>query len=195
MLPLGCPGPPGAGARGRDRHHCCCRFWSLFLRRIFFLRHFHLAFPRFFQSLELRFIGDSPFSGRTRPVPSAWAVTGPDTTRTFMGFSDARQAFRGLARRPPRTETGQPEWRARRDRRRTAVRRGPRRARPRGGPVGIRTRDHRLSPTFHPVPRRPVQYPVYATGPRNCQTPLPVFIVISPCHIGMAGWILNSIFQ
>ena len=89
MLPWRCPGRPEAGVRGRNRHYCCCRFWSLFRRRIFFLRHFHLAFPRFFQSLELRFIGDSPFSGRPRPVPSAWVVTGPDTTRTFIGFSDA----------------------------------------------------------------------------------------------------------
>lgn len=44
---------------GRNAYSCCL-FFSLLRRRIFFLRHFHLCLPRFFQALELRFIRQSP---------------------------------------------------------------------------------------------------------------------------------------
>lgn len=80
-----------------------------------------------------------------------------------------------LKRRGASGPSGPQSWRAKIDNFRTKT--GPLAGA--SGPVGIRTRDPRLSPTFLSVHRRPVQYPVYATGPRNCGTPLPVYIVIS----------------
>ena len=60
-----------AGLPRMERPHCSRRFWSLFRRRIFFLRHFHLMFPRFFHALELRFIRDSPYCADPRKARGA----------------------------------------------------------------------------------------------------------------------------
>lgn len=79
-------------------HHFLRIFWALFRRRIFFLRHFHLCFPGFFQARELLFIATPQYSTMTKTISMELPhrMAGPSG---FSALSDFRT--RGVWLRRP----------------------------------------------------------------------------------------------